>query len=577
MVVEDFPSFSKSFMPSSIPLAGTSTLEFMITNGSESAIESLAFVDTLPTGMVIATPALAFTDCGTLATLLATPGTSVIILSAPGFSKIPALLGFATCTVTVDVTTDTAGLFVNTSGPLLESLPVDEEEEEGPVPLSGFATAALDVPAKFLVKSFIDDPVPPGGTVTLEFTLTNVTRDEVTGISFTDDLEDLFEGLAPSGPLPDDPCGMDSFLDFGFGVLSLDDGELLVDGSCTFSVTLDVPEMAETGTFTNTTSSVEATVDEESDTFDPATDDLVVDTVPVLTKEFIGDPVGAGATVTLEFTIINTNPDSSLTEISFTDDLTAALPGLFAPDLEGPSTKTDVCDGELTALDPEGTILSFTGGALALAGMEDDSCTFSVTLLVPVGADDGPHLNRTSDITATVFLEGMGEETIFPAGMGEETITGIPARDELLVVGGPTLLKEFTDDPVDPGGTVTLEFTLSLDDTALVSASDITFTDDLGGAQRPHRHRPAADGGMRPGRAGGRSRHRHPNRHEHAFFFGGQSRSRRNLHLQRHSRRAGPGPDGESYQHHVHCWSLRGTAASTSTTYGECRSHISLL
>ena len=48
-----------------------------------------------------------------------------------------------------------------------------------------------------------------------------------------------------------------------------------------------------------------------------------------------------------------------------------------------------------------------------------------------------------------------------------------------MVVGAPELSKEFTDDPVPPGGTVTLEFTLTHDELAPGDATGITFTDDL--------------------------------------------------------------------------------------------------
>ena len=58
------------------------------------------------------------------------------------------------------------------------------------------------------------------------------------------------------------------------------------------------------------------------------------------------------------------------------------------------------------------------------------------------------------------------------------TRTGLPASDTLTVIAAPQLTKEFTDDPVQPSGTVTLEFTLTNLDAAQ-AASAIAFTDDL--------------------------------------------------------------------------------------------------
>jgi len=80
-VVTTLPGFSKSFAPSSVSLGGRSTLTFTIDNSvNTSKIGSLDFTDNLPTGMVIADPAKASTDCisPTLldTTLTAIPGTS---------------------------------------------------------------------------------------------------------------------------------------------------------------------------------------------------------------------------------------------------------------------------------------------------------------------------------------------------------------------------------------------------------------------------------------------------------------------------------------------------------------------
>ena len=110
------PGFSKSFSPSSIPPGGTSTLTFTIDNmaNSSGVSSSLAFIDILPAGMVIASPSNLSTDgCGTasLPTLTADPGTSLISFVVSGVS----VAAMSSCTVTVDVTTSTTGVFVNTS------------------------------------------------------------------------------------------------------------------------------------------------------------------------------------------------------------------------------------------------------------------------------------------------------------------------------------------------------------------------------------------------------------------------------------------------------------------------------
>jgi len=166
------PGFSKSFAPSSIPRGDRSTLTFVIDNSANpSDLSSLSFTDNLPAGMEIATPANSSNTCGEAGaniTFTATPGTSVITLAVfsnifPGFQ---ALAAGATCSVIVDVVGTGAGMLHNVSGELTAST-------GGASSSSGKATATLDVTITplSLTKSFTDDLVIPGDTVTLEFTI----------------------------------------------------------------------------------------------------------------------------------------------------------------------------------------------------------------------------------------------------------------------------------------------------------------------------------------------------------------------------------------------------------------------
>ncbi len=433
------PGFSKSFSPSSIPPGGISTLIFSIDNtANQAAVAAMGFVDYLPLGMVIAAPSNASTDC--TGTLIANSGTNVINFFSGSVDA------FSSCNVTVDVTASDFGEYVNISGELLDQPPPYTTWT------SGRATAVLDVPRKFLIKSFTDDPVAPGDSVTLEFTVTNIDRSEaVTDITFSDDLENTLSGLVAVGLPLADPCGAGSQL-AGTSTITLTGGDLPAEGSCTFSVTLQVPITASAGTFTNTTSSVFAWIDGDTAVYDPATDHLVVSPAPRLVKTF-DDPAAAGGDVVLTFNITNTSPFSSAMDIEFTDDLSVFLPGLAAIGLPA----SDVCG---TGSQIGGTsMLVFTGGYLS----PSVSCTFSVTLDVPVGAPGGVYVNQTSLVDALV---------------GDVPVSGKPATDDLVVVAPPGLAK-FFDDPVIPGDTVTLEFTLSHDAFALGDATNIAFSDDL--------------------------------------------------------------------------------------------------
>jgi uncharacterized repeat protein (TIGR01451 family) len=446
-VVTDRPGFSKSFSPSSIPPGGTSTLTFLIDNTANGvAAASLGFIDNLPVGLLVASPANASTTC-TGGTLIAVAGTGTISYSGGSVGA------GSSCTVSVDVTASDFGEYHNVSLGLTTMGGV-----------SGFATAALEIPHNPLIKSFTDDPVPPGGTVTLEFTVTNFDRsDTATNIAFSDGLDDALSGLAATGLPINDVCGAGSQLT-GTGVISLTGGTLPPEGTCTFSVTLQVPGGAPAGVYTNTTSALTFDRGGSPVIENTATDHLFVLPAPVLIKHF-DDPVAAGDAVTLTFTISNTSPISSVTNIAFEDVFPVILPtATFVPSPGFCGTGSTATFTPLS--DPQGGGSS-TPAKLVVSGANlasGASCSFDLALDVASDAPNGIYPNITSNITGEI---------------GGETVTGGFAIDNLEIVAAPQLAKSFTDDPVLPGGTVTLEFSLSHSTNASSDATDISFTDDL--------------------------------------------------------------------------------------------------
>jgi uncharacterized repeat protein (TIGR01451 family) len=444
----DRPGFTKAFDPPVVQLGGTSTLTFTIDNGGGGQTVNLTFSDTLPSGLEIANPPLATNTCGG-------------ILTAPaGGSTIELLLGSvdaeSVCTISVAVTATGGGRLENRSGNLtgVTFQPTTSVN-------SGHANAALEVTVEplALVKEVLGNPVPPGGTATIRFTLFNFDRaDSATDLSFSDDLDAALSGLAASAPLPIAPCGPGSTLT-GTSVITLAGGEIAPAASCTFDVVVEVPADAVPGLYPNTTSEVTGEVAGAPVVSSPASDTLEVAPIPLLGKEFTDDPVGAGSSVTLEFTVANTSPDFAATGITFTDILSTFLP--FPFDVTLPSEPCGA-GSSMTVVDfgVDGQGIRLDNGSLAPLA----TCTFHVTVGIPDGFPGGTYLNTTRTISATV--DG-------------ETVVGPAASDQLVVRGAPRLFKEFTDDPVQPGDTVTLEFTLTHDENAAGNAVDITFTDDL--------------------------------------------------------------------------------------------------
>lgn len=442
------PGILKSFTPPTISPGETSVLTLTIDNfANTNSVENLVIDDFLPPGMVVATPSNATTDCESAsgqALLTADPGGGIISLRVFGSPTFPAVGPLSSCSVTVDVTTAGTGTFVNTTDELLTGSGLDVS--------SGFAGAVLEVPRAFISKTFTDDPVLPGDQATLRFTLTNLDRAQAaTAIGFTDDLGAALTGLEATA-VPASPCGAGSSIT-GTGVLSLSGGTLAPEASCTFEVTVLVPGDADPGTYTNTTSPVTYQRGGTGVVDSPASATLVVAPLGII-KEFINDPVAAGGTAPLRFTITNAG-DLPATDVAFEDEFNS----IFATASAGPDS---TCGGTVffTPLGTSPARLSLSGGSLAAGA----SCTIDITLDVRPGVVSGIYPNTTGQLTATI---------------GTAAFSGKPATDEVTVLGAPALRKDFIDSPVEPGDTVTLEFTLVHDELAAGDATAVTFTDDL--------------------------------------------------------------------------------------------------
>ncbi|MEV0893846.1 hypothetical protein [Promicromonospora sp. NPDC050262] len=106
-VLDVTPQLDKEFSPTSVATGGVSTLTLTVTNTSDLAAKNgWSFTDTLPEGLTIADPAAVATTCPAGDVTAPAGGTAV---SATG--NLDA--GMASCTITVNVTSDEAGSFTN--------------------------------------------------------------------------------------------------------------------------------------------------------------------------------------------------------------------------------------------------------------------------------------------------------------------------------------------------------------------------------------------------------------------------------------------------------------------------------
>ena len=392
-------SLTKSFTDDPVIPGGTVILEFMLENSHPTDdATGISFSDDLAlvlpgTPDLSVVTSLPISACGgTLDDLTPT------FLFFTGGSL---MAGDPPCTfsLTLDVPLGTAsGSYINRTSGLSATL-------GGSPVVADPATDLLIVSDDLLslTKSFTDDPVAPGGTVTLEFMIANLDpSDTVTDIAFTDDLEAALAGLAPAaGGLPADGfCGPGSSLTFDMmsGELTFADGMLASSAMCTFSVTLDVPMGATGPTATNTTSTVTGLVSALPVVGAAASDDLLIQTL-TFSKMFIvpvppGGTAQAGGTVTLEFTIENLDSGTGVSDLSFVDDLTATLAGLTVTGL--PSVP---CAAGSSIVESSPSELLFIGGNLLPGG----DCTFEVDLMLPLTPLAGTFPNTTTDL----FVAGL--------------------------------------------------------------------------------------------------------------------------------------------------------------------------
>ena len=384
------PVLSKLFGQSPILVGQTTPLTFTIKTGGASD-DPISFTDTLPAGLVVATPnGLSVSNCyGGTGTISAVAGSNVVGLSDA------ALDPNSVCGFSVNVLATSTGSFLNTTSVLL-----------------GFNEAAGNTASDTLVvgpartplppsisKFFAQSNIPAGQTTRLNFVLTNPNSAlALSGVGFSDTL--------PAGLLVSDPsgfsgtCGGTSSAVAGSNLVSLSGASLDPNASCILSAFV-VP--ATSGSFLNTTTPVTSS---EAGAGNAARDLLVVTAVPprpVLSKLFGQSPIPVGQTTPLTFTI--KTGGASDDPISFTDTLPA---GLVVATPNGLSVNP--CYGG------SGTISAVAGSnVLGLSGAALDPnsvCGFTVNVLA---TSTGSFLNTTSVL------------------LGFNEAAGNTASDELLV------------------------------------------------------------------------------------------------------------------------------------------------
>lgn len=421
------PSLTKSFSKSRIGLGQTATLTVSLGNGNASAITLTSnLVDTLPANLVVATPNNLSSSAGCTAASVSAPAGGTTVTYASG-GTIPANGG---CTISVDVTSSTAGSYTNTLA--VGALATTAGN-------NAVATSATLVVAQVptLSKSFSPAIIPVNGSSTLTLTLGNTNAYALT-------LNAALVDTLPSGVVVGSPatvggtCASANVVAVAGGsTVTFKNGATLPAGGCTITVPVT---SATAAVYTNTIPAGGLSVPEGSNAT-PATANLSVLAPPTLSKTFSPTAISKGANSTLTISLGNPNTLAMTLTSAFTDTLPSGL-------VVGTGAVGGTCtSASVTATTGSGAVTYASGAQIPVGG-----CTITVPV---TSSTSGTYVNT---IAASALSTNGGN----PA-------TGTSAN--LLVSIEPGVTKAFSPATINPGDISRLTITLSNPNVA-----DMTLT-----------------------------------------------------------------------------------------------------
>jgi len=401
------PTISKAFGAATIPLNGSTSLTFTISNpNAATALSGIAVSDTLPAGLVVATPNGLTNTCGGAVT--ATAGSGSVSLAAG------TLAAASTCTISINVTGTTAGTKNNTTGAITST-------EGGPGSPSNTATVVVLAPPA-IAKAFSPTSIALNGSSSLTLTITNPNAgNALAGVAVTDTFPAGLLVATPNGLVS--TCGGSVTATAGSNSVTLSGGAVGAGGTCT--ITLNVTGTT-LGTKNNTTGAVSST---NAGTGNTASASLVVLSPPSIAKAFSPTTIALNGSSSLTLTITNPNAGTALAGVAVTDTFPAGL--LVAT----PNGLVNTCGGAVTATAGSNSV-SLSAGAVAAGG----SCTITLNV---TGTTAGTLRNTTGTVSST------------NAG------TGNTATATLTVLAPPSIAKAFTPGTIPLNGSSSLTLTIT--------------------------------------------------------------------------------------------------------------------
>ncbi|MCX7256077.1 MAG: hypothetical protein NTZ64_04895 [Polaromonas sp.] len=440
---------------------GTSVVTITLSNPNLQNLNGVAFIDTLPTGVAIASVPAASTTC--------TSGTLTAVAGAGSASLAGAIIvGKGSCTITFKVTAATPNVASN--GTVVNTIAAGGVTSlEGATNGSTINSGNLSVQTGGnLLKAFSPTSILANGiaTSTLTLTLQNRNLTALTGVTLTDSFPaGMVVAAAPTGAATTCTGGSVSATP-GAGSITLSGATVPAAGSAdgaTGSCTVTVKVVANTGTAGTLTNSMSGNFGDAAATAYPATSAGLTTTAPavsVSSKTFSPTTEAPGGTSTLTLTLSN-QFGSNAAITSFTDNLLSTMGAGFSV-AASPAAST-TCPGGTVVAAPGATTISMSTGAIPAATLATTPGTCTITVPIQLAA---------SGLTA-----GGKTNTIAVGGLVTSLASNTASTTATLTVALPTVAKAFSPNPAAVGPNSTL--TITLTNSSATAAAITSFSDNL--------------------------------------------------------------------------------------------------
>lgn len=377
LTVTNPPTVAKAFAPDNVAAGAPSTLTITLSNANAQATLSSAFVDTFPTGMVVASTPAQATTCTNGSGFTATAGAGSITL--PANYRIPAN---GSCTVKVNVVAAAGGTYSNTiaAGALVTNMGTSTAPATADLIVAGATwTVTPSSSGNGAINPNTAQTVNDGATAT--FTLTPNTGYHVdtvggtcggtlSGNSFT--TAPVTASCTVIANFAINTWTVTPSVSGGNGAISPDTAQTVNEGATqAFTLTPDTGYQIDSigGTCGGNLSGNTYTTNAVTADCTVVASFAVVTDAPTLSMAFSPTSVAAGVTSTLTITLGNTNAFP----VSLTSALTNYLPaGLLVA--ATPTASTTCVSGTVTAVAGGGSVSLSSGAEIPASG----NCTVTV-------------------------------------------------------------------------------------------------------------------------------------------------------------------------------------------------------